>query len=314
MRIDPRRLLDLLAIAKYGTISAAAEALNVSQPGLSQSVAQLEHGLGVKVLDRDRHGARLTEFGRVLVFHARALEALLARAKEETRLHALGIEGPLAVGITPVSAASLVPQALALLLEEAPKIAVSLVEGLDDDLVGMLRGRELDLVVSRLRPGLDGVISEPLIASDWALITHPKHPLAQRTSVRLAEIQEERWVVPAGGSAFRRQMEVVFETAGVPWPSTGISTNSILAIKAIVMNTEGVTIMSPALVDVERQAGRVHVVPLQEGSLLQPVGMMWRSNDEPSRAAARFAKFLRLVAVEATAAEHAAAAECQAGV
>ncbi|MBE7419612.1 MAG: LysR family transcriptional regulator [Ideonella sp.] len=296
MRIDPRRLLDLLAIARHGTISAAAQALNVSQPGLSQSVTQLEHGLGVKVLERDRHGARLTEFGRVLVFHARALDALLSRAKEETRLHALGIEGPLAVGITPVSAVSLVPQALALLLEEAPKVAVSLVEGLDDDLVAMLHARELDMVVSRLRPGLHGVASEPLTSSGWALITHPKHPLAQRKSVQLAEIPEERWVLPAGGSAFRRQMEIVFEAAGLPWPTAGISTNSILAIKAIVMNTEGVTIMSPVLVDVERKAGRLQVVPLQEVSPLQPVGMLWRSDDEPSRAAARFAKFLRLVA------------------
>jgi DNA-binding transcriptional LysR family regulator len=296
MRIDPRRLLDLLAVAKHGTISAAAEALNVSQPGLSQSVAQLEHGLGVKVLDRDRHGARLTEYGRLLVFHARALDALLARAKEETRLHALGIEGPLAVGITPVSAASLVPQALALLLAETPKVAVSLVEGLDDDLIGMLHGRELDMVVSRLRPGLDGVSSEPLTSADWALITHPKHRLAQRASVRLAEIPEESWVLPAGGSAFRRQMEMVFAAAGLAWPTAGISTNSILAIKAIVMNTEGVTVMSPVLVDVERAAGRLHVVPLHEASPLQPVGMMWRSNDELSPAAARFAKVLRLVA------------------
>ncbi|MBL8289233.1 MAG: LysR family transcriptional regulator [Rubrivivax sp.] len=296
MRIDPRRLLDLLAISRHGTISAAAEALNVSQPGLSQSVAQLEHGLGVRVLDRDRHGARLTEFGRVLVFHARALEALLAGAKEETRLHALGIEGPLAVGITPVSAASLVPQALAMLLEETPKVSVSLVEGLDDDLLGMLRARELDMVVSRLRPGLGGVASEPLISADWALITHPKHALARRTSVRLAEIPEERWVLPAGGSAFRRQMEIVFEAAGLPWPTAGISTNSILAIKSIVMSTSGVSIMSPLLVDVERQAGRLHVVPLHEVAPLQPVGMLWRSHDEPSRVVARFAECLRLAA------------------
>lgn len=298
MRLDPRRLLDLLAVAKHGTISAAAEALSVSQPGLSQSVAQLEHGLGVKVLERDRHGARLTEFGRVLVFHARALDALLERAKEQTRLLAEGIEGPLAVGITPVTAASLVPQALALLLRETPKVAVSLVEGLDDDLVRMLLARELDLVVSRLRPGLDGVDSEPLIPSDWALVTHPLHALAQRTSVALAEVPEERWVLPAGGSAFRRQMEMVFAAAGLPWPTAGISTNSILAIKAIVMNTEGVTIMSPVLVEVERLAGRLQVVPLREVAPLHPVGMMWRSGDELSPTAGRFAKVLRVAAAE----------------
>lgn len=298
MRIDPRRLIDLLAVARHGTISAAAEALSVSQPGLSQSITQLEHGVGAKLLERDRHGARLTELGRVLVFHAKALEALLDRAREEMRLRTLGIEGPLAVGLTPITAASLVPRALGLLLGETPKVAVSLVEGLDDELVAMLRARELDLVVSRLRPGLEGVDSEPLMLSDWALITHPTHPLAQRESVTLAEIPADHWVLPAGGSAFRRQMETVFSAADLPWPTTGISTNSILAIKAIVMNTEGVTIMSPVLVEVERRAGRLHVVQLSDVLTQQPVGMMWRSGDELSATAARFAKVLRFVAAE----------------
>jgi len=301
MRIDPRRLLDLLAVARYGSFSSAAEALNVSQPGLSQSIAQLEHGLGVRVLERDRRGARLTEFGRVLVFHARALDSLLGRAKEEMGLRSLGIEGPLAVGITPITAAALVPQALAMLFQESPQVSVSVVEGLDDELMAMLRARELDMVVSRLRPGIAGVDSEPLIMSDWALIMRPKHPLAVRPSIALGDTSGVQWVLPAGGSAFRRQMEVVFSEAGVAWPTCGISTNSILAIKAIVMNTECVTMMSPALVEVECQAGRLHALPLKDMAPLQPVGVMWRSGDELSPIAARFAKVLRLAAVAVNA-------------
>ena len=112
MKIDPRRLLDLLAVARHGSFSGAAEATNVSQPGLSQSISQLERGLGVRLLDRDRHGARLNVFGKALAFHAQALESLLDRAKEETRLLSLGLEGLLSIGITPVTAVGLVPKAL----------------------------------------------------------------------------------------------------------------------------------------------------------------------------------------------------------
>jgi molybdate transport repressor ModE-like protein len=298
MRIDPRRLLDLLAIARHGSFSGAAEALGVSQPGLSQGIAQLEHGLGVKVLERDRHGARLTEIGRALAFHARALESLLERAKGEARLHALGLEGTLAVGITPVTAVGLVPQALAMLERESPDIVVTLTEGLDDELLAMLRARELDLVVSRLRPGHDDLHSEPLTVADWALITRPDHPLARRSAVALGDIGGVQWVLPAGGSAFRRQLETVFAAAGVPWPVRGISTNSILAIKAIVMDTACVTIMAPVLVDVELRARRLQAVPLQDIAPLQPVGMTWRGGDELSPIAARFARVLRLAAAD----------------
>jgi LysR family transcriptional regulator, regulator of abg operon len=296
MRIDPRRLLDLLAVSRHGSFSSAADALNVSQPGLSQSIAQLEHGLGVRVLERGRHGATLTGFGRVLAFHARALEALLDRAKDETHLHSLGVEGPLAIGITPVTGAGLVPQALAMLGKETPSVAVAVTEGLDDELVEQLRARELDIVVSRLPPGVEEVESEPLMMSDWALIVNPRHPLAGRASVSLGELQDVQWVVPAGGSAFRRQMEMVFAAAGIAWPVRGIATNSIIAIKSIVMNSDSVTLMSPLLTEVECLAGRLSAVPLADFAPLQPVGMMWRKDDELSPVAKRFAKVLRLAA------------------
>jgi DNA-binding transcriptional LysR family regulator len=132
--------------------------------------------------------------------------------------------------------------------------------------------------------------------SDWALITNPGHPLARRASLSLSEVTGVRWVVPAGGSAFRRQMEMVFAGAGIDWPARGVSTNSILAIKTIVMNSDCVTAMSPALVEVECKAGRLSAVPLTDVAPLQPVGMIWRAGDELSPIAARFARVLRQAA------------------
>jgi DNA-binding transcriptional LysR family regulator len=303
MKLDPRRLLDLLAIARHGSFSAAAEATGVSQPALSQSIAMLERGLGVRVLDRDRHGARLNEFGETLVFQAQSLESLLAKANDEIRLRSLGIEGPLAVGVTPITTVGMVPQALERLLRETSNISVSIVEGLDEKIVSMLRLRELDMVVSRLGPRLDfsDIVEEPLMLSDWALIACPEHPLAKRSSLSLKELGDVQWVLPAHGSTFRRQLEVVFTNAGHRWPTRGISTNSILAIKTIVMTTKCVTIMSPRLVEVEVQAGRLCSVPVDDIGSLQPIGLILRRADELSPTAARFARLLREVAIESTA-------------
>lgn len=304
MRLDPRRLLDLLAIAKHGSFSGAAEANHISQPALSQSIAQLEHGLSVRVLDRDRHGARLTEFGRTLLFHAQALEALLERAKEETRLLSQGIEGTIAVGITPVTAVGLVPLALDILLQETPNISVTITEDIDDRILSMLRSRELDLVVSRLGVSLDfpDVKTEPLIYADWSLIMRAQHPLASLSSVTLKDLADVKWVLPAGGSAFRQQMENVFMAAGINWPSRAITTNSILAIKAIVMNTDCVTIMAPRLIEVERDVGRLHAVELADVASLSPVGLIWRGGEEMAPIAQRFASALRQVAHQSPAA------------
>ena len=300
MRIDPRRLLDFLAVARHGSFSAAADALNVSQPGLSQSIAQLEHGLGdVRLLERDRHGARLTPLGEALAFHARAIDAQLNRAGEDMRLRMAGLAGELRVGVTPVSAAQLVPQAVTALLQVAPEVGVVLIEQLDQDLLSMLQAHELDLVVCRLRSvPASGLAHEALSSADWSVVVSPSHPLAQRASVSMQELAQERWVLPASGSAFRDQMELVFGAAGLPWPAVSISSNSVAAIKAMVMASDCMTVMAPALVAVEREAGRLCTVPISDVTAMQPVGMIWRDNDETSPITLRFMQILRETAAQ----------------
>ena len=302
MKLDPRRLLDLLAIARHGSFSGAAEAINVSQPGLSQSIAQLEHGLGgIRLLERDHRGARLNEFGKSLAVHAKALESLLERAMEEIRLRSLGMDGLLSIGITPVTAVGLVPRALEVFLRASPNVQVSITEDIDDRILSMLRSRELDLIVSRLGISSDypDIETEPLVFADWSLITRAQHPLASLSSISIKDLANAQWVVPAGGSAFRQHMESVFAVAGISWPQRAISTNSILAIKAIVMNTDCVTIMAPQLVEVECEVGRLCAIELSDMAPLRPVGLMWRAKEELPPLAARFAQDVRRLAHEA---------------
>ena len=89
MDIDPRHLRILLSIAEQGSFTRAAAAQRISQPAMSAGIALLEKQLGVRVLERGRHGARLNAFGDLLVRHARGLNALLDQAKAEIDLKRL---------------------------------------------------------------------------------------------------------------------------------------------------------------------------------------------------------------------------------
>src|SRR5262252_8043426 len=113
MDLDFRQLKYLLTIAREGSFSRAAVALQMSQPALSTSISQLERKLGTSVLARGRHGARLTPAGELLARNAEIVEVQMRRAGEELRHHSLSAEGPLVIGITPVAGAELVPRALA---------------------------------------------------------------------------------------------------------------------------------------------------------------------------------------------------------
>ncbi len=298
VRVDPGRLLDFLSVARHGSFSAAAAAINVSQPGLSRSIALLEREAGAKLLDRGRHGARLNALGTALVFHAEALEALLARAHEEMHLRTLGLEGAVKLGVTPITAAGIVPRALEVLVERAPLVAVSITEGLDSEIADLLRRGHLDLVISRIGGAADypALSQEELFFSDWGLIMRVAHPLSARRAVRLAELKDARWVLPTGGSAFRQQMQEVFAAFNLGWPVNSISTNSVLAIKSIVMSTDCVSLMARELVEVEVAAGRLRVVALKDVGNQRPVGMMWRRSEALSPIAARVAGIFRDVA------------------
>jgi DNA-binding transcriptional LysR family regulator len=300
IKIDPRRLLDLLAIARSGSFSGAAEAANVSQPALSQSIALLERELGQRTLERGRHGAKLTKFGEALVFHAEALEGLLTRAREDVRLRSLGLEGSLAIGITPITAVDFVPRALKRLLEEVPHASVRVIEGLDSEIVEMLRTRLIDLVISRIGAGPDhpDVEEERLFLADWKLIMRRGHRLDTGAALRLADLADEQWVLPAGGSAFREQMELVLAAAGVKWPARGVSTNSILAIKSMVMNSDGISIMAGRLVAIEVEVGYLRAVPLIDVGVRRPVGLMWRKDDTLSPLSQRFVEIVHTLSRE----------------
>jgi LysR family transcriptional regulator, regulator of abg operon len=304
IKIDPRRLLDLLAIARSGSFSSAAEASHVSQPALSQSIALLERELGQRTLERGRQGAKLTKFGEALVFHAEALEGLLARAREDVHLHSLGLEGNLAIGITPVTAVDFVPRALKRLLEQAPHASIRVIEGLDREIIEMLRTRLIDLVISRIGIGPDypDIEEQRLFLADWKLIMRRGHRLDTGAALRLADLADEQWVLPAGGSAFREQMELVLAAAGVKWPARGVSTNSILAIKSMVMNSDGISIMAGRLVAIEAEAGYLRAVPLMDVGARRPVGLMWRKDDSLSPLSQRFVNIVHSLSREEDAA------------
>jgi DNA-binding transcriptional LysR family regulator len=189
MALDPRHVTLLLSIAEVGSFSAAAVALNTSQPALSNRIASLERELGVKVFERTRHGVKPTEVGRLLLRHARAMDAVLAQTRREVELKKRGAEGLLAVGTTSMPAYELIPKALAYLA--GLNLALSVVDALDEVLMEKLENFELDLVVATL--GLDRIPSssfhqELLAELRFTVVVGKDHKLAHRRAVSLREL------------------------------------------------------------------------------------------------------------------------------
>jgi LysR family transcriptional regulator, regulator for genes of the gallate degradation pathway len=298
MALEPRQLMHLSIIAEHGSFSRAAAAVNMSQPALSSSIAQLERTVGARVLERGRQGARLTEIGSVLVRHARALQSQLAHAAEEANLKKLGGDGPLKIGVTPVTAATLVPQALGRLHRENPNISVSILEGVLDEAMTALHEGEVEIVVGPIAvyPASRDLVEEPLVSDPLGIVMRARHPLARHRSLSLKSLREVSWALPSERSAFRRQLEALFVTAGVQWPTLCLTTNSMTALKAIVMNSDAITIMPRRLIPLETKTRRLTCVPLRDTGRERTLGMTWSRRRGLSPIAQRFVALLREVA------------------
>lgn len=246
MQIDPRHLVNLLAVATYGSFNRAAQARGLSQPALSNSIAQLERRLGLPVLVRTRRGSEVTEYGKILLAGARNIEALLSQTTEQVRLKQLGVNGPLRIGATPSMTLKFMPDLMSSLLKSESAVQISLTDGLDDELIPALQAGELDLV---LGPGSGAalpadLLEEPLFEDSFRVGLGPKNPLAKRRSLSLTELRDAPWVLPGPGSAYRRHVEALFLAAGVPWPTDVVVSNSLPLVESLVTLTNRVTLVT----------------------------------------------------------------------
>jgi len=215
-------------------------------------------------MDRTRRGSTLTEVGAILARRALTLESLLAQIEEEVRLKNQGIEGPLTVGATPSAMLRLIPDTLEALLALHPSLSMSVIEGLDDQLVPRLQAGEIDILVcpvAGLHPPPAGIIEETLIRDEFSIGVGSNHRLARRKSLKLAELGDEAWILPAQGSSYRRHLEAIFIAAGVPWPTNCISASSMSLIESVVTHTDRITIISQ-LQAASRKRGGLCSVPL----------------------------------------------------
>jgi molybdate transport repressor ModE-like protein len=197
--LDLKRLSVLREVARQGSFSAAAEELYLSQSAVSQQVATLEREVGMRLLERARGGARLTDAGKVLVAHA---EAAITRLREaESELAALaGLEGgELRLASFPTAAATLLTDAVVEFTRRHPDVRLSVAEAEPEESLPRLRAGDLDLAVVFDYPSVpsdvDRDIALTLLLTESMHLTLPRdHPLARRSRVRVSDLEDDAWL------------------------------------------------------------------------------------------------------------------------
>jgi DNA-binding transcriptional LysR family regulator len=195
--VELRQLRHFLRVAEELHFGRAATRLFISQPGLSQSIARLERGLNVQLLERCPHGVQLTDAGIELVTHARRLLADTGTAVERVRSVGRGQAGVLRTGVA-LLAEPLIAPALAALHAHYPGIVLDGSTAVSERLLAQLSEGRLHVAFVHQVPALTalaGVQWEIVRRGRLAVMMDRQHPLAGRESVALHQLSEETFLV-----------------------------------------------------------------------------------------------------------------------
>jgi DNA-binding transcriptional LysR family regulator len=299
--IDVSRLRQLALIVREHSFSKAAEKLGISQPALSKSIRNLERALGVQLLERGRFGASPTAFGLALVRHADAIDAEVHSAVLEVDALRQARSGHICVGCGPSEATRLLPIAVNRLLAKAPDISVTVLYGLNEALMPMVKHGEVDFAVSSIPArSTDPELRRILLHEDRAaVVARSGHPLLKRRGPLTAEhLVGHQWILARQHELERRALDDLFVDAGLAPPRVTLETTSAVLMKTAVMQSDFLTFLPRELIFWEERAGMLSALKLAASSWRRSVGVTLRARAGLTPAAQALISSLQKVGAE----------------
>lgn len=247
---NARPLRTLEAIARLGSVSAAAAELGYTQSAASQQLATLEREAGVTLIERGTRPLRPTEAGGAVLAHARSILAgFVSMEAALADIHGLAA-GRLRVAGFASALATFMPPAAARFASAHPGVSVALSVADPSRAVDALRAGAVDLAVVHRdaaggEPEVPGLRRVPLFADRLRAVLPRAHPLAAHAELRLADLGATPLLLPSherGGGGHRRAMESLLRGAGVE-PLVAHEVDDLRAAQAMVAAGLGVSLM-----------------------------------------------------------------------
>ncbi|GIF09439.1 LysR family transcriptional regulator [Actinoplanes siamensis] len=261
--LDVTRLRVLVAVARHGSVTAAAQALHYAQPSVSHHLARLEAETGSRLTQRAGRGIRLTGAGRMLAERAEEILGRLDAAEAELAAHTGLRSGRVRLAAFPSALGTFVPAAAAGFAAAHPGVDLRFTEAEPPEAVRLLRNGEVevallftypgeampdsDQVAGRLAPDLEGLRHELLLEEPLHLVTPAGWP-----GGTLADHRDRPWI--SGCERCRGELTRVCAGAGFQ-PDIRFTTDDYVAVQALVAAGLGVTVLPGLALAAHHNAG-----------------------------------------------------------
>ena len=264
-RIKLHDLHVLMAVVQAGSMNKAAALLNTGQSAVSRSIAELEHTVGVRLVDRNPRGVEPTKYGRALLDGGAAVFDDLRQAVKNIEFLADPAAGEVRVGSSAFLAASFVSALVDRLSRRYPRIVFHLVTGYMDTLHRELSERKLDLLIVRRFDALadERLEFEFLFDESFVVAAGAQNHWIRRRRIELADLANEPWVLPPPESVIGSIAKEAFRGSGLDYPRTTVVTDSPQVRVSLLATGRFVTIFPASAVRFPAGHPEINVLPVR---------------------------------------------------
>lgn len=299
-RLKLRDLDTIVVVAETGSMAKAAGQMSISQPAISKAIADVERTLGVPLFERTARGVQPTLYGRALIKWSSAVFDDLRQGVNEIAFLSDPTVGHVRVGVTEPLQGGFIPTVIDRITRRHPRITIEVSPATNwADQLQQLRTRNVDLQIGRLMQPLqeDDLETEALFNDRPSIVASPRHPLAKRRKLELADLVDELWSLPPPRSNVAGQMVAqAFRMQGLEFPKNAVITPSIQVHLGLLATDRYLAAFPASLLQLGQQQMALKVLPVRWPIDRTPVGVTILKNRILSPVAKLFIEHSRQVA------------------
>jgi len=297
-RIKLRDLHVLHAVVQSGSMTKAANDLAISVPVVSKAIADLEHTVGVRLLDRSPQGVELTAYGRALLNRGLAAFDELRQGVKEIEFLADPTAGEVRIGSTIPLAAGFVAAVIDRLSRRYPRIVFHIVADDSASIYRELGERNVDVVIARRHgPFPDQHAEFEMLYDDpYVVVAGARNPWARRRQIELAELVNELWTLPPSDSLVGAVVVEAFRAAGLEYPRATVVTFPHAVRNSLLATGRFLTVIPRSVLRYPAKHPGLKMLPVELPITGGPIGILTLQNRTLSPVAQLFIDCAREVA------------------
>jgi len=270
-----RHLKIFITVADLGSMTAAAKALYIAQPTVSQSISELEDYYGIKLFDRLSKKLFITEKGSQLLSYARHITDLVNEM--EYVMKNPDKSGTIKVGASLTIGTYLLPELVNEFIRQYPFWQVKAVTKNTQDIEQLIIRNEIDFAVVEGMVHTPDIIANPFMDDDLLLVCGRKHKLYGIKSISPGELSGLRFIVREKGSGTRELFENMMAMNEIKWqPDWECNCSDVL--KSAAVSGIGVAVISKLLVKKELETGELSGIKIDNIDLKRKFSVIYHKN------------------------------------